>query len=988
MQTAPKSTNVEGMFSEFLRPTETVEPEAPPVVDDPATPGVEGMFSEFIRPPAPTPKPKTEITLPEDHVGWDEALFGGALNPLKIAATSPKVALDTLKGTLTPDGWKAMGALLDEVTSKGGDWNVLKHAGQTAAFLSPFGGWGAGRKGALAQSILSDEAKQTTTVLDKFRNDLVSAIKESNPNYTPSDTPLLDLVLDQYKIKYGFGPDGANAFRKFLRDEPAEFWSDVMGVISILFGGAGWAAKGAGVASKSAKVARIAAIMKKTPGAKWAGNKVRGWTKASTDQVVKKRRALAGHWENSGARVWLHNNKVAMSGYEGIKTAFEYVNWKPLSAPEMNTFQRIGAYADLLDPANLPFHGLAAGATGGHKLMRKVGNRVLRPNADLIDEVTRQEFETDLQVPMEDLPAAPFTKSPSAADKALRLLLEADERGDTRLRDKLETYDRALLKSWDRLLAAIYSPVDNKGRWMEPGVMLGRIDEAYDDFVSQFIARGEAMYDEVEGIDDLMVLDIGPMVDVISGQVKAYYRGDPVQSRGGKFLLPVAKRTKEYAESKQFKDTDAGRQAEDIEIGEVPQADPDSPDIGGASDSSKAARPAQQQSESAGQNIRTAFGADSRNEYGIKYKLADARKLFPSHNLQGQRTDPTKFRPELQRRELDLGTIETKMAPDIHPNWVLDHYDVIYDGVPFVTSRDEVVVGNHRFLGLMLAYEQRNTNPSWDRYMKYMEDNTFEEFGIDRKVRDDILADGGIPVLVREYDGDVVDDVQFAIDGNITHTSDMTAGERAGSDAHLLNDDVLSTLDVEKKGSLKEVIKSTSDQGKEFKEAFLARFTQGERKGMVNQSDGTFTNQTVERIVNALMNKAYPSDYGRRMWQIFIDDRKRSAGLRNMEAGLRNNVINMIWLKQEVAGGRIDKSLDITDHIAQAVDKMREIKEDIADKRASTLEDYRRQQSLPGMEGMSDTLSDVANRLLDVLNTATGTSGKSKHADSGFGLVY
>jgi len=108
------------------------------------------------------------------------------------------------------------------------------------------------------------------------------------------------------------------------------------------------------------------------------------------------------------------------------------------------------------------------------------------------------------------------------------------------------------------------------------------------------------------------------------------------------------------------------------------------------------------------------------------------------------------------------------------------------------------------------------------------------------------------PVLVRERQTDV-DRAQFAKDSNLSDLQEMSASEKAYSDAQFLTDNTMEMFQPGDDGNL------LAKTNMPFIQAFLREIGDTASAGLLT-ADGRPTKQLIDRLQNAIFAKAYKDD--------------------------------------------------------------------------------------------------------------------------------
>ena len=225
------------------------------------------------------------------------------------------------------------------------------------------------------------------------------------------------------------------------------------------------------------------------------------------------------------------------------------------------------------------------------------------------------------------------------------------------------------------------------------------------------------------------------------------------------------------------------------------------------------------------------------------FKIVDASQLVISNNQDG--TINPNFPAELQPRDRTRLTSKIqvqKIAASLRPEQLTDS-GLSSQGAPIIGPDNVVESGNGRSMGILRAYQQGQA----DDYRQFLIDNA-ADYGLSA----DEISRFKHPVLVRERQTEV-DRAQFARDSNISDLQEMSASEKAFSDAQFLTDHTMALFSPSDDGNL--LAKSNMP----FVHAFLREIGDTASAGLLTD-DGRPTKQLIDRLQNAIFAKAYKDD--------------------------------------------------------------------------------------------------------------------------------
>lgn len=324
---------------------------------------------------------------------------------------------------------------------------------------------------------------------------------------------------------------------------------------------------------------------------------------------------------------------------------------------------------------------------------------------------------------------------------------------------------------------------------------------------------------------------------------------------------------------------------------------------------------------------------DPTTPVGVHYELVPLDGLIVSNDENGNVNPdyPAELQPRDRTRAASRMDVDDK-ARQLNPN-LLGANPNAQDGAPIVGPDYVVESGNGRSMALLQA---RNQNlPGWQAYQQWLRQNA-AQFGFDPS---EIPADG---VLVRVRDTEV-NRAEFARRANDATTTQMSPTETARADAEQLDDSILRAYD------------SNADMTSAGNRGFLTRFLQkvipSSQLGAYIQKDGSINSSGLERIRNALFQRAFGST------QLTAALAEETDGdLQTMKAALTNMAPQLAQLRSAVENGTA-YNFGLADVITQAAERYRQLKHS-----GQTVEDYLAQYAMPGV----DPTSDAAKLLLPV----------------------
>ena len=330
-------------------------------------------------------------------------------------------------------------------------------------------------------------------------------------------------------------------------------------------------------------------------------------------------------------------------------------------------------------------------------------------------------------------------------------------------------------------------------------------------------------------------------------------------------------------------------------------------------------------------------------EIEYRYQLMDADDLVTSHNT-SMNVDPkypTELQPRDRARKSSLEQV-TRISQKLDPE-LLGANRKASDGAPITNKKGVVESGNGRTIALKLAYE-RNMD-TVEEYKNWLKENA-GSFGFSKAAIDSVQH----PVLVRVRTSDV-DVQQFVKEANESGLAGMSSTEQAISDAKQLTDRHLALFEPAEDGSL------TNAGNRDFVNAFVQDvIPQSERNRMYSQS-GTLSQEGVNRIRNAVFQKAYDNAD-----MLALMSESTDSNIKNIVNAMLKMAPRMVKIREGIDGNKLHP-LHIGEDIAAAAVKYSELKQ-----KGQDVKEFLNQQDAFANE-FEDSLTDVQMDLLTLLNT-------------------
>lgn len=279
----------------------------------------------------------------------------------------------------------------------------------------------------------------------------------------------------------------------------------------------------------------------------------------------------------------------------------------------------------------------------------------------------------------------------------------------------------------------------------------------------------------------------------------------------------------------------------------------------------------------------------SGREIGVSYEVVDARRLISSHN-DDLAVDP-RFPPELQPRDRSRAASQDQInaiAADLRPEWlgVSPRSD---SGAPIVGPDGIVESGNGRVLALRRAYSRNG--PQAAAYRQYLVDQGFDVGNVEQPV---LVARRTTELSKAEREG-------FVHSSNTATVARMGAGEQALADARLLTPDMVAVLDQH------------GPYSAEFARKIFAELPAEERGNLVMEG-GVLSADGIRRINGMMLGRAYGD--AKLLGRALEDP---DSNIKAIAGALTDVAPKWTVLRDGVATGRVEASMDITKDLLDAV---------------------------------------------------------------------
>lgn len=329
--------------------------------------------------------------------------------------------------------------------------------------------------------------------------------------------------------------------------------------------------------------------------------------------------------------------------------------------------------------------------------------------------------------------------------------------------------------------------------------------------------------------------------------------------------------------------------------------------------------------------VKTARGTKVETQYAV----ADIGSLTTSHDV-ALNENPA-YPQELQPRNRTRAASEVqvvKIYGELDPKQLGENY-LASEGAPIIGPDGVVESGNGRTIALKRLYGDRHANA--EKYRAWLAEHA-SEFGL--KPEDAAAVKNPVLVRIRKTE---VDRPQFALEANESPTAEMSATERATSDAKKLTGDLMDSFRPNDRGEI--ITQANNDFVRGFFKDVIGPF----EHGRYQDAEGRINQEGVGRIRNAVFARAYGDTSAIERLAEATD-----SNTRNVTNGMLAAAPRLAKVQEGIKQGELH-DLDITGEIAQAVRKLSELRD-----KGQRVEDYLNQGNLFG-EDLSPETADLLN---------------------------
>lgn len=329
-----------------------------------------------------------------------------------------------------------------------------------------------------------------------------------------------------------------------------------------------------------------------------------------------------------------------------------------------------------------------------------------------------------------------------------------------------------------------------------------------------------------------------------------------------------------------------------------------------------------------------AWGADPNLKFKFQFRLVDLDDLQTSNNYLTGAENPRYFQ-DLQERirvragsKIQIEEIASKLDPEA---LLLDTHD-LSKGAPIIGEDGLVESGNGRINALRLAQDKYAGN--YQNYLKQLAES-LDQFGLKPADMDGMKN----PVLVRERITDV-DRIDFASIANARQTLAMSPFEVALKESKILTDPMLATFKVGENQTMDAALMSSSNNS--FISKFLKGLDENTRNELVDDK-GALTLKGADRIKAAIFAKAFPSEAGQRLLEMFTESNQEV--MKNLQSAMFQTIGHIAKLEGATLAGYYSKDLSIVDDVTKVADLFTRLRSS-----KMSVDDYLNQQTFMARE--------------------------------------
>ena len=692
------------------------------------------------------------------------------------------------------------------------------------------------------------------------------------------ETPMLDAAIRYFAERYDFSrPEVREAFSQVVQEDPIGVLTDIATIPSLALGGAAAGAKGAAAAAKAAgKTGRVARGM----------SKVFGFTERANRIVNHGFHVplIPGKIVPRPMRTRLSESKLPGQKFE-VKTGLA-----DIADPGVWALRGAGRAASrALSPYAPKTQDAKEAQRAKQVWLGYQGFSETRPQTILSEKRITDETIADIFTPLSLM---------NESQKLLDMEARRYNRDYQPLKD-------AVARTEKQLATRVQEIIDNAHADGDLQAAADALAEGYTVARQETLAEVERVMQEA-GAEPGLVIDMRPVYSVLQElrrqdtELNRLLQGpetdDPFSgARDIRTLYENLEQTASRNQNMLSQEFLAGaEQAETVPV-----------------TTSTGRSQTEIEDELYGTPTRLSYDLGNQVEYSTTYRVMELDDVISSHTADGQR-DPN-YEAVLQAKEMDTVRSRQKVADiaqHLKPENVLK-LRTIQEGTPILNQRRMTVSGNHRVNALRMALTRFP-----ERFQEYREAMKRElpQYGL----TDDVDAMTA-PVLVRVLDDDVGEQ-QLARDANVSDIAGLDRTEQTRQDVQLLTDDKLDLLNIEDAST--DALNAAANES--FRNAWMRDISANESARFVDQ--GTILHdEGVRAVMDAVTAKVFSGEFGAAMRSMFTRSKRR--GFKNLRTGMENAVTALVRLRKHLRDNVDLQDYDITEPMARAVLKIRDLME-------------------------------------------------------------
>ena len=335
--------------------------------------------------------------------------------------------------------------------------------------------------------------------------------------------------------------------------------------------------------------------------------------------------------------------------------------------------------------------------------------------------------------------------------------------------------------------------------------------------------------------------------------------------------------------------------------------------------------------------IRGNWGGKYTGRYGVgnfdnfifsHYADGTANPMYPERLQPRDRSDvSSQMQSQKIGRELDSelmlddtssmndGAALVKKAEEVYTP---EEIDALREQGHEITGKWVVLSGNGRMAGIDYAMKQPEFRNNVQTYQQELQAKA-EDFG----VTDDV-GQNPHEVLYREVVDDLDQDAlrEFVREANDPSGKGFRSSEVAGTDAQLIDADLLTHFETGDHASLREGLKANP----EFVNRFIEKQPENKRSEFYDAGAKTISDTGYDRIERALLTSVFEGEAGGILSRRFAD--VSDPGLVNLRKAVYAALPELAEIKYYFERGERNADLDITEDIASAIFKTQDMVDD------------------------------------------------------------